>query len=85
MSAQPIEVKESSLMVPEQCSSEIDETGSAAGSALEQSIGTVTALSSQRHKIQSDRPDVTRSRTMLVCQKVDLRLHHPNSWLTANI
>ncbi len=44
---QPIEVKESSRMVPEQCSSEIDETGRAAGSALEQSIGNVTAISSQ--------------------------------------
>ncbi len=64
MSAQPIEVKESSRMVPEQCSSEIGETGSAAGSALEQSIGTVTAISSQCHETESVRPDVTRNRTV---------------------
>ncbi len=51
-------------MVPEQCSSEIGETGRAAGSALEQSIGTVKAISSQQHKIGSDRADVTRNRTM---------------------
>ena len=55
---------ESSLMVPEQCSSEIDETGRAAGSALEQSIGTVTAISSQYHQNECGRQDMTRNGTM---------------------